>query len=180
MNELSVLDFIIIAFTLFGMVKGFRIGLIQSVVGLVGWLLALLLGSRLAHVLAPFFVDIVKSPVLQLALAFLAVALVVLTGLHVVALIVKKLLESLKLSFLDKMAGGALGSGKNVLIILVVLNFSFPILAKMPVWQNSMLAPELLPYAPLAKELIQKTMGDAWQQVETAQERSKKVKVISN
>ncbi len=134
MNELSVLDFIIIAFTLFGMVKGFRIGLIQSVVGLVGWL----------------------------------------------ALIVKKLLESLKLSFLDKMAGGALGSGKNVLIILVVLNFSFPILAKMPVWQNSMLAPELLPYAPLAKELIQKTMGDAWQQVETAQERSKKVKVISN
>ncbi len=165
MNELNVLDFILIAFTLFGMIKGFRIGLIQSVVGLLGWFVALILGSRLAPVFAPHFVGVVDSEVLQLALGFLTVALLVLALLQVIAMVLKKLLETLKLSILDKMAGGVLGTFKNVLIILVVLNFAFPLLAKIPTWQTSVLAPELLPYAPLAKDMIEKTMGDAWQQV---------------
>ncbi len=166
MNELNILDFILMGFTLFGMIKGFRIGLIQSIVSFVGWFIALIVGSRLAPVIAPKFVNVVDSEILQLALGFLAVALCILAVLQVIVWIVKKMLETLKLSFLDKFAGGILGAFKHILIILVVLNFMFPVFSKMPFWQKSVLAPELLPYAPLAKTVIDKTkasMGDGLQ-----------------
>ncbi len=157
MNELNILDFILIGFTLLGMIKGFKIGLIQSVVGLVGWFIALLVGSRLAPVVAPHFVGVVDSQVLQLSLGFLTVALCIVAVLQFIVWIMKKMLETLKLSFLDKVAGGVLGTVKQVLIILVVLNFMFPVFSKMPFWQTSVLAPELLPYAPLAEKVITKT-----------------------
>ncbi len=67
------------------------------------------------------------------------------------------MLETLKLSFLDKIGGGVLGTFKHVLIILVVLNFMFPIFAKMPFWQKSALAPELLQYE------TKESMGDSLQ-----------------
>ncbi len=166
MNELNILDFILIGFTLMGMIKGFRIGFIQSIVSFVGWFIALIVGSRLAPVVALNFVGVVDSEVLQLALGFLTVALCILALLQLIVWIVKKMLETLKLSFLDKLAGGVLGTFKHVLIILVVLNFMFPVFSKIPFWQKSVLVPELLPYAPLAKTVINTTkasMGDGLQ-----------------
>ncbi len=78
MNELNMLDFILIGFTLLGMIKGFKVGLIQSVVSFVGWFIALIVGSHLAPIIAPKFVGIVDSEILQLALGFLTVALFIL------------------------------------------------------------------------------------------------------
>ncbi len=168
MNELNILDFILIGFTLLGMIKGFKIGLIQSIVSFIGWAIALLVGSRLAPVLAPKFVGVVDSEVLQLALGFLTVAFCIIALLQVIVWVMKKMLESLKLSFLDKFAGGILGTFKHILIILVVLNFMVPVFSKMPFWQKSVLVPELLPYAPLAKTVIEQTkttMGDTLQTI---------------
>ncbi len=157
MNELNILDFIIMGFALFGMIKGFKVGLIQSVVSFVGWFVALIVGSRLAPIVAPKFVGVVDSTTLQLALGFLTVALFILAILQLIVWLMKKMLESLKLSFLDKLGGGVLGTLKHILIILVVLNFLFPVFSKMPFWQKSALAPELLPYAPLASKIIDTT-----------------------
>ncbi|MBS9779157.1 MAG: CvpA family protein [Moraxellaceae bacterium] len=166
MNELNMLDFMLMGFTIFGMIKGFKVGFIQSVVSFVGWFIALIVGSHLAPIFAPKFVEIVDSSILQSALGFLTAVLGILALLQVVVWLMKKMLVTLKLGFLDKFAGGILGGLKHILIILVVLNFMFPIFSKLPFWQTSKLAPELLPYAPLADKLIDTTktsMGNSLQ-----------------
>ncbi len=160
------LDIVILIFVVLGMWKGFAVGLIQSIVSIIGWLLALVLGTKLSDSVAPYFIDVVDNDVLQLALGFLAVVLVVITILHIVAYILRSILSTLKLGLLDKMAGGVLGAGRNVLILLVILSVSSPLFVKMAVYQNSLLTQELLPYAPVAKEIVEETFGDAWQQLD--------------
>lgn len=50
-------------------------------------------------------------------------------------------------------------------MILVVLSVSAPLLVQMPQWQTSVLAPELLPYAPMGRELVSNVFGMAWDQI---------------
>lgn len=162
---MSGLDLIIAAMVLIGLWRGFQLGLAKTAVGMVGWFVALIAASRLASSVAPSLSGIVQNPVLQIALAFLLVVLVVLAIMHLIAFVFSSALKSLKLGAVDKMAGGVLGAAKNVLVVLVGLSVTAPLLVQMPIWQSSVLAPELLPYAPVAKALASDVLGVAWNQV---------------
>ena len=50
-------------------------------------------------------------------------------------------------------------------MVLVILSISAPLLVQMPQWETSVLAPELLPYAPFGKALVSDMFGMAWDQV---------------
>lgn len=162
---MSGLDLIIAAMVLIGLWRGFQLGLAKTAVGMVGWFIALIAATRLAGSVAPSLSGVVQNPVLQIALAFLLVVLVVLAIMHLVAFVFSSALKTLKLGALDKLAGGVLGAAKNVLVVLVGLSVTAPLLVQMPVWQSSVLAPELLPYAPVAKALASDVLGVAWGQV---------------
>lgn len=162
---MSTLDIVIAAVVLFGLWRGFQLGLIKSSVALVGWFIALIAATRLADSVAPYMAGFVQNPVLQMALGFLVVVLVVVALMHAVAFVLSGLLKSLRIGFVDKLAGGVLGAAKNVLVVLVVLSVCAPILIKMPVWQSSVIAPELMPFAPMAKELTYEVFGEAWEQI---------------
>ncbi|HAR74861.1 MAG TPA: colicin V production protein, partial [Psychrobacter sp.] len=150
---------------LIGLWRGFQVGLIKTAVGLVGWFIALIAASRLAASVAPQLSGIVQNPVLQMASAFLLVVIAILAIMHLVAFVFSGVLKTLRLGVLDKMAGGILGAAKNVLMVLVILSISAPLLVQMPQWQTSVLAPELLPYAPVGKALVSDMFGMAWDQV---------------
>lgn len=162
---MSGLDIIIAAMVLIGLWRGFQLGLAKTAVGMVGWFIALIAATRLASSVAPTLSGVVENPVLQIALAFLLVVLVVLAVMHLIAFVFSSALKTLKLGALDKLAGGVLGATKNVLVVLVGLSVTAPLLVQMPIWQSSILAPELLPYAPVAKALASDVLGVAWQQV---------------
>ena len=162
---MSGLDIVITIVVLIGLWRGFQVGLIKTAVSLAGWFIALIAGTRLASAVAPQLSDIVQNPVLQMALSFLLVVLVVLAIMHLVAFVFSGVLKTLRLGIVDKMAGGVLGAAKNVLMILVVLSVSAPLLMQMPQWETSVLAPELLPYAPMAKTLASDIFGVAWEQI---------------
>ena len=85
--------------------------------------------------------------------------------MHVVAFVFSGVLKTLRLGFVDKMAGGVLGAAKNVLMVLVVLSVSAPLLVQLPQWHTSVLAPELMPYAPMGKALVTDVFGMAWDQI---------------
>lgn len=165
MSEFGGLDFIIIAIVVYGMWRGFQAGFIKSVVSLVGWFVALVMGTRFASSFAPNMAAFVSSEVLQLALAFLAIVLVVICVIHIFAKVFNSILNTLRLGMLDKLAGGILGSAKNLLIVLVIMSASAPLLVNSTLWQSSKIAPELMPYAPMAKTLTQQVFGQAWQQI---------------
>lgn len=162
---MSGLDIVIAVVVLIGLWRGFQVGLIQTAVGLAGWFIAFIAATRLAGVVSPQLSGVVENPVLQLALAFLLVVIVILAIMHLVAFVFSGLLKTLRLGIFDKMAGGVLGAAKNVLMVLVVLSVSAPLLVQMPQWQTSVLAPELLPYAPLGRELVSDVLGMAWDQI---------------
>ncbi|MBO1529741.1 CvpA family protein [Psychrobacter sp. F1192] len=162
---MSGLDIVIAIIVLMGLWRGFQVGLIKTALGLVGWFIALIAATRLASVVSPQFSGIVQSPVLQMAMAFLVVVVIILAIMHLVAFVFSSVLKTLRLGMLDKMAGGVLGAAKNVLVVLVVLSVSAPLLVQMPQWETSVLAPELLPYAPVAKMMVSDALGVAWEQV---------------
>lgn len=162
---MSGIDIIIAVVVLIGLWRGFKVGLIKTVVGLVGWLIALIAATRLASSIAPQMSGIVENPVLQTALAFLVVVIVILAIMHVLAYVFASALKGLRLGIVDKIAGSVLGAAKNVLMILVILSISAPLLVQMPQWQTSVLAPELLPYAPMGKALASDMLGIAWDQI---------------
>ena len=162
---MSGLDIVIGVVVLIGLWRGFQVGLIKTAVGLVGWFIALIAATRLAGSVAPQFSGMVENPVLQMAMAFLVIVIAILAIMHLVAFVFSGVLKTLRLGVLDKMAGGVLGAAKNVLMVLVVLSVSAPLLVQMPQWETSVLAPELLLYAPMGKELVSDMFGLAWDQV---------------
>lgn len=162
---MSGLDIVIAIVVLIGLWRGFQVGLIKTAVGLAGWFIALIAATRLAGVVSPQLSGLVQSPVLQMAMAFLLVVIIILAIMHLVAFVFSGVLKTLRLGVLDKMAGGVLGAAKNVLVVLVVLSVSAPLLVQMPQWETSVLAPELLPYAPMAKMMVSDALGVAWEQV---------------
>ncbi|MAE39752.1 CvpA family protein [Psychrobacter submarinus] len=162
---MSGLDIIIAIVVLIGLWRGFQAGLIKTAVGLMGWFVALIVATRLATSIAPQLSSLVANPVLQTALAFLIVVIVILAIMHLLAFIFSSALKTLNLSVLDKVAGGVLGAAKNTLMVLVVLSISAPLLVQLPQWQTSVLAPELMPYAPMGKELATDMLGMAWGQI---------------
>ncbi|MGE6245006.1 CvpA family protein [Psychrobacter proteolyticus] len=162
---MSGLDIVIAIVVLIGLWRGFQVGLIKTAIGLVGWFIALIAATRLAGVVSPQLTGIVQNPVLQMAMAFLLVVIAILAVMHLMAFVFSGVLKTLRLGVLDKMAGGVLGAAKNVLMVLVVLSVSAPLLVQMPQWQTSVLAPELMPYAPMGKELVSDVLGMAWDQV---------------
>ena len=162
---MSSLDIMIAIVVLIGLWRGFQVGLIKTALGLIGWFIALIAATQLANAVALQLAGIVQNPVLQMASAFLLVVIVVLAIMHMVAFVFSGVLKTLRLGVVDKMAGGVLGAAKNVLMILVILSVSAPLLVQMPQWQTSVLAPELLPYAPMAKTLVTDAFGVAWDQV---------------
>lgn len=162
---MSGLDIVIAIVVLIGLWRGFQVGLIKTAVGLVGWFIALIAATQLASVVAPALSGIINNPVLQMAAAFLLVVIIILALMHLVAYVFSGVIKTLRLGALDKVAGGVLGAAKNILIILVIFSVSSPLLVQLPQWQNSVLAPELLPYAPMAKTLAADMLGVAWDQV---------------
>lgn len=162
---MSGLDIVIAIVVLIGLWRGFQVGLIKTAVGLVGWFIALIVATRLADSIAPQLSGVVQNPVLQMALAFLLIVIIVLAVMHLVAFVFSGVLKTLRLGVVDKMAGGVLGAAKNVLVVLVILSVGAPLLVQLPQWQTSVLAPELLPYAPMAKMLATDVLGGAWEQI---------------
>ena len=162
---MSGLDILIAIIVLIGLWRGFQAGLIKAALGLVGWFIALVAASRLADSVAPQMAGFVQSPVLQMALAFLLVVLIVIASMHLVAAVFSSALKALNLGFIDKIGGAVIGAGKNVLVVLVMLSVVAPLLVQMPIWQRSALAPELMPFAPVAQTMTKEVLGVAWNQV---------------
>ena len=60
-------DLLMLAIVLFQVWRGYQKGLVRALMGVVGWLAALYIGSHFAAVVAPAFAGVVASPALQTA-----------------------------------------------------------------------------------------------------------------
>ena len=95
---MSGLDIVIAIVVLIGLWRGFQVGLIKTAVGLLGWFIALSRCHSVGQaVVSPQLIGIVENPVLQIAMAFLLVVIVILAIMHLVAFVFSGVLKSLRL-----------------------------------------------------------------------------------
>lgn len=162
---MSILDLIISAIVLWGLWRGYQAGMVKTVISLISWLVALVVASKFAKFAVPLFVPVSNNETLQLAMAFLAVFLGVILVLGLAGYLIAKTLKVVKLSFLDKLGGAVLGIGLGLIKVLFVLSLISPLLIKTDTYQNSPLAQALLPFAPLAKELVADVADEVWGEI---------------
>lgn len=163
---MSWIDIIIMAVIFIGIWRGFMAGMIKSFAALISWLLALVVASKTAADWAPIFAAIVDGAVLQTAMAFVVIMLCVVVIVGMIASVIARSLKALKLGFIDRIAGAALGAMTGTLKVLIVLSIVAPLLMLAPQAQSSVLVPSLLPYAPMAKTLLQKAFDTTFNQLE--------------
>ncbi len=147
---MSIIDSGILLLLIVGLIQGYRNGLLRSLVGMFGWLFALVLASFLAKSFTRFFMAFTNSPILALVMAFLVVALGCIILLQILLWGMQRTLKGLKLSFVDRLAGAGFGCGKNLLVILLVLSVVAPFIQQRPIWRASQIAQALLPLTPFA------------------------------
>lgn len=159
------IDISIMMMVVISMWRGFSAGFIKTAVSLVSWLFAFIVASRMTKLVAPMLVGIIDDPVLQMATAFLAIVFVVMMAMQLITLSLSGLFKVLKLGFLDRILGGILGAVIGVLKVLIILSIMSLLLTYLPNWQSSILAQNLLPFAPVAMQLLQEVLGETWQQI---------------
>ncbi|RYY79145.1 MAG: CvpA family protein [Moraxellaceae bacterium] len=164
MNYLDIASVVIIMWATW---TGLQRGLIRSLTSLVGWLLALVLGSRFAPSISPSFSVLSHDPVVQKIAAFATIAALVLFVAALIGNILRRLLKALRLGLTEQAAGGIFGAAKGSLILMIAVQLLGPWVAESPYWQKSRMVSLLSPYAPMAVELSEHVAGHVWDEVKS-------------
>jgi membrane protein required for colicin V production len=160
-------DLLMLAIVLFQVWRGYQKGLVRALMGVVGWLAALYIGSHFAAVVAPAFAGVVASPALQTACAFVVLVIAVLMMMWGAGMLIRSVLHALALGPVERLAGAAFGAVKGVLVVLIVMSLLSPFAGSAQFWQRSQAVPVLLPFAPIALELSRQFAEQTWQGLQT-------------
>ena len=162
---MNTLDIILLVILLLGGLNGLRQGFIKAFANFVGWILALIVGAKYAVLLAPAMSSLSQDPVVQKIAAFAVIVLVIVVCVWLVSALLSGLLKSLKLGPINRLAGGAFGTLKGLLIVLIAIQAVGPWVNSSPHWKQSKFVQILLPYAPLATEISKDAANEAIHQM---------------
>ena len=128
---MTLLDFLILLPIAYFCYRGFSNGLIKEVLSIVGIVLAVFLTFQymepVGNVISPLFEE--KASIIPFA-SGLIIFLSTLAAVHLVAYLSRKFLETIKLNFVNRLAGAAFGFLKSGIVIsavlLILAGFSIP------------------------------------------------------
>ncbi len=106
---MNLFDWALIALFAFGALYGYKSGLIQSALNLIGVFVAMWLSSRFASVIVSNFTDDLESEALTTAIGYVVIFIAVFIGVQIVGKIARTMLGILFLGWVDKLGGIALG-----------------------------------------------------------------------
>ena len=164
---MNTIDIVILILLLIGGLNGLRQGFIKAFANLVGWIFALIVAAKYAVVLAPSMTALSSDPVVQKIAAFAFIVLVIVVLTWIVTAVLNGVLKSLKLGPLNRLVGGAFGTLKGLLIVLITIQGVGPWVESSPYWKQSKFVQTLLPYAPWATELSKDAANEALQHIKS-------------
>lgn len=164
---MNTLDIVILVILIIGGLNGLRQGLVTAFANLVGWIFALIVGAKYATILAPSMASLSQDPVVQKIAAFAFIVLLIVVLTWIVTAFLNKLLKTLRLGPLNRLAGSAFGSLKGLLIVLITMQGMQPWVESSPYWKQSKFVHLLLPYAPWASKLSKDVATDALSHIQS-------------
>ena len=125
---MNALDILILAVVLVGFVKGLMCGFFRQVVSIVWFLAGLWVAFMLYSVLGDWIAPYIGSDVsVGRALAFILLWIGVPVGLSLLAYMLTKAVETVKLGGLNRLGGALLGGLKYMVFLSCALNVAFRI-----------------------------------------------------
>ncbi len=158
---MNTLDIIILIILLIGGLNGLRQGFVKAFANLIGWIFALIVGAKYANIIAPSMSALSQDPVVQKIAAFAFIVLVIIVLTWLATALLNRILKTLKLGPLNRLAGGALGTLKGLFIVLITMQGLGPWVESSPTWKQSKFIQTLLPFAPLATEISKDAANEA-------------------
>lgn len=158
---MTIFDLLAISTILVSLIVSTYRGLIQELVSLLGWIIALIFARFFATLAADVFLSTLKPHELAVVVGFVLCFIVCRIILTIAAHLLDFALEKINLTSMNRLLGASIGLIKGVAAVtLIVLVCSFSKLPKTDAWQNAKTAPVFeqlasfgLPYLP---EFLQK------------------------
>ncbi|NHC02254.1 CvpA family protein [Acinetobacter sp. 187] len=166
---MNTLDIFILMVLLIGGLNGLRQGIVKACANLIGWICALIVGAKYATLIAPSMSALSPDPVVQKIAAFAFIVLIIVVLTWIVTSILNRVLKTLKLGPLNRLAGGAFGSLKGLLIVLISMQGIGSFVESSPYWKQSKFVQALLPYAPMATALTKDTANKAMSHIKSGE-----------
>lgn len=155
------IDIFILIILLIGGLNGLRQGFVKACANLIGWVCALVVAAKYAGHIAPSMSALSQDPVVQKIAGFAFIVLIIVVLTWIVSGMLNRVLKTLKLGPLNRLAGGAFGSLKGLLIVLISMQGIGSFVESSPYWKQSKFIQALLPYAPMATALTKDTAHKA-------------------
>jgi membrane protein required for colicin V production len=151
---LEAVDIVILIFLGLGAYEGFKQGFLMSIVGLIGFVVAIILGFYFMDTMADWLGENVKTINLGYPLAgFLVIFFISMILIRMVGWILKKAINLILLGGIDSAAGGVLGAVKSGFYISLFLWFTTEFRMELP--KKWLRESEILGYIkPLAPAVI--------------------------
>ena len=158
-------DIIILIILLIGGFNGLRQGFVKAFANLIGWVVALIMGAKYATLIAPAMSSLSQDPVVQKIAAFAFIVMLIIVLTWIITALLNRILKTLKLGPLNRLAGAGLGTLKGLFVVLITMQGLGPWVSSSPTWKQSKLIQTLLPFAPFASELSKDVANEALQHI---------------
>lgn len=120
-------DIFIIAIIGAAFLYGFLKGILSEIFALVGLVLGFVVGLKCSFLIKPYLLPVFKNETTALIVSFIVLFLATAAVIILIGILFKKAIRFIKLSWLDRLAGGVFGIIKGIIIsgLISLLIFAF-------------------------------------------------------
>ena len=127
---MSALDVVIVAAIVIGALAGWRMGLVQMAISIIGILIGFLLGAHLSGPIANLFTNDVGSASVAAVIAYVVVGAIIFVAAQLAGRVVTKVMRMMFLGWANRLAGALLGVLAGVIfggiVIAIMARLAFP------------------------------------------------------
>jgi membrane protein required for colicin V production len=155
------LDYAVLGVFAVSLVLGAWRGLVREVISILGWVIAFLAANLLAGPVGPAMPQVIPTPELRVAVAFVAVFIGSLVVTSLVGLLLSKVIKAVGLGGLDRLLGAAFGAARGLLILLAgAVLAGLTSAPGQAFWRDSASGPPLAQAALALKPLLPQTLAE--------------------
>ncbi|MCL2875207.1 MAG: CvpA family protein [Betaproteobacteria bacterium] len=141
---MTVFDYVFLAVLGLSAMLGLWRGAVSEILGLAGWVLALIVAGQYVDVAAPRFVNTIVDPRWRVVASFALVLFAVLLLMSLVKFFLRHLLYAVGLGATDRFLGAVFGVIRGLVIALAVVWIGGLIgMSREPWWKQALFAPPL-------------------------------------
>jgi membrane protein required for colicin V production len=155
------LDYAVAGIFAVSLLVGVWRGLVREVISVSGWVIAFLAANLLAGPLGPSMPQVIPTPELRVAAAFIAVFVGALVLSSLAGLLLSKMVKSIGLGGVDRLLGAVFGAARGLLLVAAAAVLAGLTSApRQAYWRDSVSGPLLVQIALTLRPLLPQTLTE--------------------